>query len=333
MKLIFACYCLLLLPVCLIYSNDEIVDGRSICLIIREDFRGEQEFAERIKIACKNLNWKVTIVNFSAFVDLDPHYDWILTLVPGKESISKENDYLILFDPVHHFFNMGRLKKEYLDYAGYLTTYSNTDLLLKDVKYQNRVYHKRWYPSVQYRPYQTVNPTRLFYFIGHWGNRRDDIKYQKLQHELAKRDYTNLYGKPAFGITYGPAFKGPIEFDGESVINLISELGVSLILHSETHRNNKIPSGRIFEAAAASAVIISDLNPFIIEHFGDSVLYIDQDLSGEEMFEQIDAFMIWIQTHPEEALLMAQRAHQIFEENFLLESQLLDFDMWHSARR
>jgi len=334
MKLLIAWifYGLLLLPLCFLYSHD-IVHSRSICLIIREDFRGEREFAERIKIACETLHWKAEIIDVSSFKGSDRHYDWILTLVPGKQCSSTENDYLILFDPEHHYFSHdGHLDKNYLDYAGYLSTYKNTYLLLEDINYKNNLHLKRWYPTVQYRPYQKITPTRLFYFIGHWGDRYDDMRYQTLQKELAKKTYTNLFGDPSTGISYGNAFKGAIKYDGESVINLISEMGVCLILHSKTHLKYEIPSGRIFEAAAASAVIISDLNPFIIEYFGDSVLYVDQELSGEEMFEQIDAYMAWIQNHPEEALEMAKRAHQIFEENFLLEPQLLDFDKFHYSK-
>ena len=103
------------------------------------------------------------------------------------------------------------------------------------------------------------------------------------------------------------------------------------MLHSESHHKYKIPSGRIFEAVAASAVVITDRNPFVMEHFGDSLLYIDQTLSGDEMFNQIDAHVMWIQNHPEEALEMAKRAHQIFEEKFLLEQQLLQFDEFHRS--
>ena len=327
-------YSLLLFSSCSLNSHDIPLSQRSICLITRGEFRGEREFAERIRIACENLRWGVEIADIALPPLSSRSYDWVLTLVPGRSFKSSNNDYLVLFDPVHHYFNQdGRLNGDFHYYAGYLATYKNTNLLLADIEYQpKRLYPKEWYPTVQYRPYQKVTPTRLFYFIGHWGNRRDDMKYQLLQKELAQKKYTNVFGNPAQGIVYGDAFQGAIDYDGESVINCITEMGVCLVLHSETHLQHKIPSGRIFEAAAASAVIISDLNPFVIEHFGDSVLYVDQELSGVQMAEQIDVHMVWIQNHPEEALMMSQRAHQIFEERFLLENQLLDFDHYHRTK-
>lgn len=321
-------YSLLLFPLSFLYAQEPSHCKRSICLFIREDYRGEREFAERMRIAGENLGWKVKITNPYSYQEIDTDYDWIFTLAPEKNfSFRQKEEYLILFDPVNHYFNWeGLIKKWYLNFAGYLTTYEPTALFLEDIKEnKKRFYPKRWYPTVQYRAYRKVNPMKLFYFIGHWGDRRTDQRYQTMQYLLAQTDYANLFGNAYIGKNYGKAFKGEINYDGESVINRISEMGVCLIFHSKIHLQHKIPSGRIFEAAAASAVIISDLNPFVIKHFRDSVLYVNQELSGEEMFKQIDEYMIWIKNHPQEALKKAQRAHQIFEEKFLLEQQLLDF--------
>lgn len=321
-------YCLVLFPLCFLHSQEESRFKRSICLIINESFRGEREFAERIRIACEHLQWNVQITHLNSFQEADCHCDWIFTLVPEKKCSLRHDDYLFLFDPEHHYFDRdGHLSEKYLGYTGYLTTYKETDLLLEDVKYSKKgLYSKQWYPTAQYRTYRKVTPTRLFCFLGHWGDRLVDLRYQTLYHQLAQTKYANLFGDPLVGIQYGEAFKGNINYDGESVINFISEMGICLVLHSETHLKYGIPSGRIFEAAAASAVIIADLNPFVIEHFGDTVLYIDQELSGEEMFKQIDAHMTWIRKHAKEALKMAQKAYRIFEEHFLLEQQLLDFN-------
>lgn len=316
-------------------SSQEDSSRYSIVLLIRNDFRGEREFAERIKIACRNLRWKAEIFDISSFKSCDLQCDWMLTLAPGKTCCSSQKDYLILFDPVYHYFDSeGHLKQNYLKYDGYLTTYQDTDLLLEDIKHKKeRFYCKRWYPTVQYRPYKEVIPKYLFYFIGQWGDRYEDVRYLTLQDKLAQKKYTNFFGNPLIGKSYGTAFRGAIEYDGESVLDRISEAGVCLVLHSKSHLQYGIPSGRIFEAAAASAVIISDLNPFVIKQFGHSVFYVDENLSGEEMFEQIDAHMTWIQNHPEEALEMARRAHDIFEEKFLLERQLLDFAKFHRYRK
>lgn len=317
-----------------LYSREISQPQRSICVILREDFCGEREFGERIKIACENLKWKVKICSQMPPKEACVDFDWMLTLTPEKPHCLLPNHYLVMFDPEWHYFNPdGHLSENFLDFAGYLATYEKTETLLEDMQNKKkRLYPKRWYPTVYSRPYQQVMPTRLFYFIGRWGNRVATKRHQTLQNELAKKEYTNMFGQP-FGVLYGDAFKGTIEYDGKSVIERISEMGVCLVLHSNTHLKHATPSGRIFEAAAASAVIISDMNPFVVEHFGDSVLYVNERYSGKKFFEQIDAHMTWIKENPQEALQMAQEAHQIFEENFLLEQQLLDFDKFHQSKK
>lgn len=83
--------------------------------------------------------------------------------------------------------------------------------------------------------------------------------------------------------------------------------GVTLILHAPDHFLGQTPTGRIFEACAASTVIISDRHPFLEKHFSNSILYIDQEKPSEELYLQIDAHMRWIQKHPVEANLLAKK--------------------------
>lgn len=301
---------------------------RSIGIIVHEKWRGEREFAERVRVACERLNWTAKIYFAQNFKDKKHVHDWFLTLVPIKNCCERHNNYLVLFSPELLLFDKtGHLRKDYKNYTGYLSAYANTELLLEDLGGDNQLlYPKPWYPTVQHRDYQRIDPKFLFYSVGQWGNRVKDKKYQIMEEQLSEKDYAKFFGNPLYGKKYGPAFQGPIPFDGVSVLNRITEQGVCLVLHSDIHLNHGMPSGRIFEAASASAVIISDLHPFVLEHFGDSVLYVDQELSGEELFEQIDGHMEWIRNHQEEALQMAESAHQVFEEHFVLENQLLDFN-------
>lgn len=301
----------------------------AVGLLILSEITGEREFSERVRIACRRLSWETKVFHDRKQVK---SVDWVWVFDPYVEKPAGEA-YLMLFEPNQVFFECsGHLKRKYRDYTGYLATYADRMLLLQDVKGdKKRVFPGRWYPTVHYFPYQTVTPNALIYFIAAWGNRVREERYKVLQEELAKTSYARLYGSPRAGKKFGPAYRGTIPFDGESVIRRIQEAGVALVLHSDDHLLSATPSSRIFEAAAASAVIISDLNPFVIENFGDSVLYIDQTASGLEMAQQIDAHMNWIQAHPEEALSMAERAHQIFETHFLLEEQLQAFKTWRDS--
>ena len=147
---------------------------------------------------------------------------------------------------------------------------------------------------------------------------------------MSEEKYTHFFGIAKNGLEYGEAYKGSIAQQSNSVSDKIHEIGICLVLHSDLHIQNAIPSGRIFEAAAASAIIISDKNPFVDRYFKDSVLYIDQKKSGEEMFSQIDAHVNWIFSNLEKAQKMAKRSYQIFIEQFLLEKQLLRFNKWQT---
>ena len=113
-------FCILLfLPSCFLYGLDTPV-ARSVGLIIHPDFRGEREFAERVKIAGEKLHWQVHIFDPTSFNNSDCPCDWLLTFVPETQNRNRTDNYLILFDPVNHYFNSeGHLDEKYSNYAGY----------------------------------------------------------------------------------------------------------------------------------------------------------------------------------------------------------------------
>lgn len=270
---------------------------KSIGVIVFKEWRGEYSFALRIKSACENLGWNAKILTPDSFSTSFQKFDWVLTLVPTTKCLGKDfPNYLVLFDPENHYFEEKVcLKSGFCDYFGYIATFKNhTSIRSAEQLKPVRIYPNPWYPTAQYRPFQEVSPNYLFFFIGQWGNRLKDIEYKVLQKELANQYYTNFFGNPGHGVLYERVYKGEIPYTSESIQDRIFDCGVCLVLHSDIHIKHEIPSGRIFEAAAAASVIISDMNPFVKKHFGDSVLYIDHTKSGELMFAEIDAHMRWI---------------------------------------
>lgn len=169
--------------------------------------------------------------------------------------------------------------------------------------------------------YYTPDPKKLMYCgVNYPSNVRfQATKYTELWKKLDKQDYFVVYG-PKNSWENFKSHAGYIPADGESYIKEIHKNGIYLIIHNEPHFKEGVPSGRIFEAAAAAAVIISDKHPFVEREFKDTVLYVD--ITREDLFEQIDAHMKWIQTHPEEAKTKARLAHAIFLQKFTEESQL-----------
>jgi spore maturation protein CgeB len=148
-------------------------------------------------------------------------------------------------------------------------------------------------------------------------------KYKKLFSRLDKTHFFSVYGQKNEWLHTPNCYRGFIKSDGLSLIKTMNKCGVTLILHAPDHYLGHTPTARIFEAAAASTVIISDKNPFVERNFGDSVLYIDHEKTSDEIFDQINNHMKWITANPEEAKNLARRSHEIFIKKFTLEAQLL----------
>lgn len=125
-----------------------------------------------------------------------------------------------------------------------------------------------------------------------------------------------------------------IPFDGFSILKEINQCGVCLVLSSDIHRRAGSATNRTYEACAAGAVIISDDNSFMLEHFGDAALFINYNKNNpEDTFRQIMEKYDWIVTHPDEALALAKRAQEIFLQKFTLDMQLNQIIEHHPVRK
>lgn len=306
---------------------------RHIALLVQPDWRGEISFAYRIKNACNNIHWQADIVPLQDAQDLKKtKYDFVINLTPGIYEHPECKNYMAIFHPVHHYFKYnGFLKTEYRSYDGYLLTYSPNSFGngKKDFAHKNKFPYIQWYPTAQRQEFKIVDPLHLFYICCPWGDRFDNIKFQQCLSLLDKEPYTRFYGNPLFHSLYPRSYQGQISYDRDRLYEVAAQAGVSLVIHSSDHNAYGLPSGRIFEAAAASTVIICDQNNFVKEHFMDSVLYIDTDQDGLSIYSQIQRHMNWIRTNKIAALEKAKKAHEIYKQKFLLEDQLIQLGKFH----
>lgn len=318
----------LLLQGCFVWG-DPIPPQRKIALLIREEFQGEISLAFRMQAACQNLQWKADIFDIFKFTPEDEiDYDFVIHLVPGGRTTSKKKHYLSIFHPLHHFFKKtGSLRKQYRGYDGYLLSFLPGKEKRSYLK--QKTPYIRWYPSVQMREYKKVDPMNLFYLGSIWGNRFSDPKMQRFIQLLDQEKFTQIYGDPRIQTTCPRSYRARINFDSESICQKASEAGIVLVLHSSDHNAYGVPSGRIFEAAASSAVIICDENAFVKENFKDSVLYIDTSVTPEQIHHQVLEHVHWIQTNKEAALEKAKQAHEIYKSQFSLEDQLMQLGKFH----
>jgi glycosyltransferase involved in cell wall biosynthesis len=182
----------------------------------------------------------------------------------------------------------------------------------------------RWFFTCPRTSFIPLHPKRIFYCGSNWDRTRKGEAYKRLFAKLDETGDLSIYGPPKAWKHTPRSYRGFLPFDGRSTIKAMQECGIVLILHSETHLKGNAPTGRIFEAAASGCVIISDRHPFVMQEFGDSALYIDQEGSPEAIFQEIEDRLAWIRSNPKEAVEMAARCHEIFEERFTLEEQLLN---------
>lgn len=303
---------------------------------------GEREQTHRFKIAANNIGIDLKVVSaketqylpniFShktihdAAQIMQPHI--ILTIERGIPAIKVAPNYLVLDQSEQSYLVQSgektRLLKKLYDYYGLLPTFAEIEHLENYFKVEQHIFKGFvWYPTVYRTNYINKPPSRVFYPGGILKDKtRSSDKYKSLFKILDDKSYMEIRGNKAIWKHTPKSVQKPAPFDGKSLLKMQNEAGVSLILHDEEHLNNGIPTGRIFEAAAANTIIISDQHKFIIDNFGENVLYIDVSNNSEHIAQQIDDHMQWINQHPIESAQMAQNCHNIFIEKFTLEDQL-----------
>ncbi len=149
----------------------------------------------------------------------------------------------------------------------------------------------------------------------------DGSRHGEVFRGLEERVPMRLYGPPDAWVGHD-AYCGPLPFDGVSVIGALRELGIALCLHKHAHRQANCPTMRLFEAAAAGALIITDNFEFPHYWFRNSVLYVDAELPAERVVRQIVSHVEWARLNPVAASRLAKRSNELFRQHLSLETML-----------
>lgn len=289
---------------------------------------GDREVAWRIKIAGESLGWEVLLDEDNGRHLQDQQLDWVICMLPNNEFHNPNcPNYQVIFHPFWYLDDERKLVPFYEKYDGYLLTINDRETIENSLRLSGKEFHYiPFYPSVYSLPYREVALNNLVTMVPVWSNRITDKKFRTLYKLLSQTGFVKFYGVSRNEDILPQGYMGSIPFDGVSVINILQQHGIVLVLHSDIHNKECIPSSRIFEAAAASTVIICDENNFVKEHFGDSVFYIDTTLPAKSIYKQILKHLQTIYRNPKKALEMAKTAHQIFVENFEMSDQLLKLE-------
>jgi len=166
--------------------------------------------------------------------------------------------------------------------------------------------------------YKDSDRKRLLLFGSLWGRKTSQL-YTAIK-DLAKQDYMFFIRHNFLLLGLNDTQNFSEEAEGLSGLQeRLNQYGIGLCIHSKYHVEAGVPSSRIFEIISSGAIAISDMNPFVIDNFGDNVLYFDPSLSAEEIYKKINAHVKWVQDNPVEAAIKAKNAHQILEKNFTTE--------------
>ena len=287
------------------------------------EYSAEREFIARLKLTCLNLGWECIEVITSDDV-LNANADCVIVTHEFSPKLTEIPTIGLLWSPPDFYRHDASRIRSILSYDGYLAGSDSvrdylTDLLFSTGK-DSPVSDWNFLPTAprtEFRP-PNLNDPSLFYAGVHW----DGDRHGKLINGLCGSLPVAFYGDPAKWSRFGKAYKGAIPFDGCTIFDRINEAGISLCLHREEHLKHNLSSMRIFESAAAGVVIITENSTFAKHHFGNSVLYVDQNADPQQKVIQIRAHYEWIRTHPTEALALAFKSHAIFNSHFTLDNLL-----------
>jgi hypothetical protein len=306
-------------------------------LIIHLGRINEKEYATRLIRAARALNWKgyeasLKPCNWAKKISMNPFAeiiknvkpDFVISMTKNLPDYDISSNYLLLS---HRDFDIIQENPSVFDprqWKGILTI-PHIINKIENLYPQNPPRCLPWYPSSIRTEYYRPNPKRLFQATQNWPLGRYSASFNKLRSLLNRSGYLDTYNPPQQWTGFR---QSPLK-DNTNEIEAIHQSGIALVLHSDYELGNELPSLHFFDALAASSVIITDRHPFIEKEFQDSVLYIDRNPSGEEMFQKVDAVVDWIWDHQEESIALAEKAHSIFYSKFAIEKILIDLEKFH----
>jgi hypothetical protein len=316
---------------------------------------GEGDMGVRLEIAARNIGWTAQSFFFRNEWQIDRAFDFYRTSEPFTQDCVKlftmrdvitefQPDFIVsLFPKLYtkpsykiphylaltrsHAYNIKHYGKRLLNFQGLLCVPQDHKCLYEFLEDNIDQYPMMdWVPTVLRSKYEPLEAKRLFYCGVNWDPLRTSPDYFQCIKLLDQTGLMDVYGTEGMKNWNLNSYKGELPYDGKSFPEALKKSGIVLVLHSQEHLEFEVITSRIFEAAAAGCVIISDRHGFVEREFGDSILYLDIDkdhkLSGERMFEQITSHLSWVLNNPIKAEQKARKAFEIFDAKFTLEGQL-----------
>lgn len=260
-------------------------------------------------------------------IAFDP--DFVLSLSHQDPKLTPYPTYGLLTAPTS-FYETPRFIRNILTYDGYLTVTPSTKEWLKDLCFGARKintpigFYANTASPLENAPSPDFSEASLAYVGTNW----DGMRHGDLFRLLDETSHLRLFGPSGSWEEY-KAYQGTLAFDNASIFCAYNKAGVGLCLEHPDFSAEGVPTSRIFETLASGAIAICSKSSFNQYWFGDSVLYIDENVPTDIISQQILEHVTWIREHPAEAKDLAVRSHGIFREKFTLEKMLTNLCEFH----
>ena len=251
--------------------------------------------------------------------------DFVLTTHEFSPKLTPYFTAGILWSPPAFYETDPRRVKSILSYDAYLPGSEHVSRFLDDLEFSTGIQKPRSQfpflptaPRMEFVRREPERPFELVYVGVHW----DGLRHSSILSALDADRMLNLYGPAASWTDFPHSYRGEIPFDGASVYNVLARHGVALCLHKDEHRAADTPSMRLFEAAAAGCLIISDGIPFARRELGDAAFHLDFRRDAHDLSERILEIIHWANDNPDKASELAARSHMILRDKYSIEATL-----------
>jgi hypothetical protein len=278
----------------------------------------ELEFIKRFVLVSERLGIRTTVVDTSNDI-IAACPDFVIATHPHAAKLTQFATLGLMWSPPRYFQNNARLLRAVRSYDGFLVGPDSTGRAVHEASRHfstaKPAANFRVYPSAPSGIAQAAEFSSLAYFGIHW----DGSRHGGLLAKLAKERLIAIYGPAAGRRQLREACHGALPFDGTSVIRGCARHGVVLCLHRDDHREADAPSMRMFEAASAGCVILSDDIPFARRTFADAVFVIPGELDDNGKAAFIRDRLGFVRDNPRAAREMGAAVKEIFDRKLSLD--------------
>lgn len=282
--------------------------------------KAEVEAAKRLEIAAENLGMSAKVFEKSEdMFDYEP--DIVLCHAYQDTKLTPFPTYGTLTMPSKWVANVDRFKRNIVSYDSYITISDNIvnyvdSLSAKYGKNIPPVYSAFSIPHQEFKPIDNYANAHAAYVGTNWdGSRHGDFFAC-----FKGTDMLKCYGPPKSWKYLPKGIYGhPVPFDGKTILKVYRNAGIGLCFNHTDFEVEGIPTSRVFEIPASSAVMIAGDNPLIKDIFGDSAIYVNPHCSHSMLVEQVKDKVSWCRSNADKANEMAREANRIFNEKLSME--------------